>query len=350
MISSEISAKINIILSAVIWLLTAVSCSKDGQPQGEEMDNTPVVVMLCSPYGLGDINYEDRMLAAIERKAKEKSLRTYVISPLYRGSGKDDMLEYMEKHRDGVKRLYVVFSPVYDQYFGFMEELSEALPADETSQLLLVGQPSELDIHTVEINTYGLYYTAGVLAAKLTEGEEDAIYCDYDLGDEYLVQGGAGFRDAVVANVDYEPRIYGEDCMDDEEYYYLEQYLSSDVYVYNDFGRFCLFLRQPIFKAAVLRDPQMIHTYYTAGLDLDCSLYSDRVAFSCVRHVDRLMENCIDQWLSAEGLPKSQSYGFDSEYCSLVVSPGYEYLQPFADACREEALTGEKKWLETRNQ
>ena len=347
----------SVILSAVVLLLSVSSCSKDDSPSGEQLDQSPIVVMLCSPNGPGDVNYEDRMLSAVERKAKEKGLRTYVISPSSRPSGKAEMLDYMAKHKDGIKRLYVVLSPVYDRYVG-LEELAAALPADSTSQLLAIGPPSTLNIHTAEINTYGLYYTAGVLAAKFTEGEEDTPFCEGDAGDEYMLQASLGFKDSICSKTDFEKAladdrlyVYGEDeqMLEDEKDYYLFQYLYGDIYWYNDLSPFCLFLTKPIFKATVLRDPQTIRNYYTAGVDMDCSIYSNRVAFSCVRHVDRLMENCIDQWLSAEGLPKSQSYGFDSEYCSLVVSPGYEYLQPYADACREEALAGEKKWLETRN-
>lgn len=322
------------------------SCRKSDS-KGELLDRSPIVVMLCSPNGLGDVNYEDRMYSAVCNMAQENGFRTWCISPRTRGEGKRALLDYMNASRgDGIRRLYIVFSPMNTQlpYIGLF---SAALPDDGSSELLVVSPPLEYEnVHTADIRMYGMYYTAGMIVAKTFGVEDDLAYCEYDDCDPDLQQAGLGFSCGAADGTDkYVEISVNEECRYDEEWYYNETYLFVDTNILNDNGwYFQLYLTKPMFKATVIRDPETIRNYYTVGVDMDCSMYSDRVMFSCVRHVDRLMELCIGQWMSPEGLPHDQQYGFDSDFAEIVFSPGYDYLRPIADSVYSDAVKKEKEW------
>ena len=64
-------------------------------------------------------------------------------------------------------------------------------------------------------------------------------------------------------------------------------------------------------------------SFYTIGTDVDMQFYSERVPFSIVKHIDKVIEKCVDQ--SLEGtLPKHQSFGLKEGYTELVISRRYE--------------------------
>lgn len=332
-----------LVVSAVLLTLF-VSCRKSDASGSELLDRSPVVVMLCSPNGLGDVNYEDRMYGAACRMAHENGLRTYCISPETRYAGVKQLVQYLKGCKgDGIRRLYVAFSPMYE---GFINEILADFPDDGTAQMLMVSPPMESElVHTAGVRTYGLYYTAGVLAASEFPGENDTIGCEYDVVDPYVREAGEAFEDgALSCTSGYVDMFYNDGNNYDEEYYYMSDYLYIDTYLLGEWcHNFYLFLYKPYFKATVIRDPETIRDFHTAGVDMDFSMYSDKVMFSCVRRMDLLMENCIRQWLSPEGLPKDQQYGFDTEYTEMVFSPGYEYMKPLADSIFSEAVAREKE-------
>ncbi len=48
---------------------------------------------------------------------------------------------------------------------------------------------------------------------------------------------------------------------------------------------------------------------------------STSCSFSAVKHTDNVVEHCIGQWLSAEGLPKHQSLGLAEGYTEMIFHP-----------------------------
>ncbi|EID85026.1 ABC-type transport system, periplasmic component/surface lipoprotein [Treponema sp. JC4] len=64
-------------------------------------------------------------------------------------------------------------------------------------------------------------------------------------------------------------------------------------------------------------------SYYTVGTDVDMQAYSDRVPFSIVKHIDKVIEKCVDQSLEGS-LPNHQDFGLKDGYTELLISKDYE--------------------------
>lgn len=337
----------NKLVILAVGILFCLSCSKsDVGP--ELQDRSPEIVMLCSPYGLGDVIYEDQILAAVDRIALENGIRTYTFSHKERNIGISMLTEYMDRCKgDGIRRLYLVFSPMVSLSSSLVRIL-EHIPDDGTADVLYLGPRHENvpeKIHAAEICPYGMYYSAGAIVARTFGNREDAFSFDFDEDDPYLIQAAVGFYAGAKSIYAYEIPYNAFTSKYDEEIDYSNSYFDMNSYTRNWGGfDFMMHMVKSVFKAQIINNPQGITDYYTAGMDIDCSMYSDRIMFSCVRHMDRLMDLCIGQWLSPEGLPFTQRFGLDSEYAEIIFSKGYEYLKPLADSIYEEAVRQEKEW------
>lgn len=72
-------------------------------------------------------------------------------------------------------------------------------------------------------------------------------------------------------------------------------------------------------------------------MGIDCATPSLLCAHSVVKHIDRAISLCIDQWISEEGMPKHQRLGLSAGYTELVIHPVWDY----ADYYLKSTLTDE---------
>ena len=64
---------------------------------------------------------------------------------------------------------------------------------------------------------------------------------------------------------------------------------------------------------------ETLHKFLLMGIDV--STISSTCPFSAVKHMDRAVAHCIQQWLSAEGMPKHQSLGLAEGYPGVAITP-----------------------------
>ena len=95
-----------------------------------------------------------------------------------------------------------------------------------------------------------------------------------------------------------------------------------------------------------------------AGMDADCSAYSNRIPFSVIIRTDKIIGNYLNMWLSTQEMPHHIVYVLESGYIDILVSPLFNemsyicedyYLNPdywkdAYDSYKEEALKREKEY------
>ena len=79
-------------------------------------------------------------------------------------------------------------------------------------------------------------------------------------------------------------------------------------------------------------------SFYTVGIDTDMSIYSSDVPFSCVEHLDRILSECITDWMGNR-LKHYRKFGLEDQWIELVISKNYKsLLEPFAQEIHEQAI------------
>lgn len=328
--------KIKHIIFLTIFCCLCSSCSKSDDSEGRSVtDSRPVVVALFTPFGLGDVTREDVICKGIINAAQQKGLKTIILPPqYYRESGYNSLLSTIKSLSSAdAPHLYFIVSG-YDRY---MNDIIDALKQDKNGQLLVEGPSTgAAEIHNITLSPYGASYVAGTLAARMYPDEEQAIDILYDSSDYGMRETALGFADGCNSIRTAPPYMMDYFDPDDDEGFYFSYGGTYGLYEFNSFTNFLLPCHKNYYRTLVTC-PEMAQTFHFLGIDSDLSSYSHMVPFSSVRHFDKAIEHCITQWLSPEGLPHSQWYGLGSEYVELTVSPGYEYLQPYADAVFNEA-------------
>lgn len=331
------------LFAAASLLLGLSSCSEE-EPKGERIDTSPIVVVLFSPYGMQDVAREQKICEGILRVAEHEGLRTLVLAPDFTSTGLNSLKKTMTRLKDDKSRhLFIMAGSGYKE--SQYDEVIDAMDNVSFNQLLVVGPAPEREkLHRIEICSYGSAYIAGALAVKMFPNEEAVVGGIYDSRDRTLQEIADGFTDGTKGRTPEDIRLWNYYSPYDQSAFFSTIDDSGIPYLYNDSYDFAVFAYKP-FLRTIISCPEIVRTFYTLGIDADLSTYSPMIPFSCVRHLDKLMEDCIMQWLSPEGLPHEQWYGLDSEYAELVLSPGFEYLQETANDVLEEAVRKEKEYV-----
>ena len=85
-------------------------------------------------------------------------------------------------------------------------------------------------------------------------------------------------------------------------------------------------------------------SFYTVGMENDMSIYSSDVPFSCVEHIDRIMETCITDWMENR-LDHHRTFGLEGGWVELVISENYrKTLEPLSQEIHAKALEIEESY------
>ena len=337
-----------ILLMAV--LLTA-ACKKDGDtiylpdPSEEKANSAPLVTVIYGDNSLGDRSYCDMIYEAVERTALELGLRTMQLSPQSTEEGLqylELMFRQMEAAKDTVRRLFIVTSPVYDEY---LRNNSNRLAKNAHADLLYLETKTPLPGKgsTLYLPYYGAMFEAGAImpalgsrvmliganrreqaVADAIQGFTDGFNSDMTsvtgkkekyLGTTYLDETGDG----------------GYSVADTTAMRMMHQWLADDIFdiVPVCGGAFNTFWRMNEIESRAMFIVGIDNEYHSRGSHL-----------SVVKHIDRAMNLCIRQWLSSEGMPKHQSLGLASGYTE-VIHTYKDHLTPY-DVEVIEQLTEEK--------
>ena len=315
----------------VLGMILFASCTKDGdtiyQPDPEDQASTvPLVAVVYDPNALGDRGYNDLIYQGVENAAQKYGLRTMQLSPATVSEGLtylQMMFQTLTASEDTVSRLLIVAAASYDDfvrknssrleaspkanllyfetetpltgkgstfympYYGAMYEAGAITPAEATDVLLVGANP-----HVKPVTDAMQGYTDGFQASPIAvDGQPEKKLVTAWLSDE--VSGGFSVADTTAIRLLASQQWQGQ------------RHLLVPVC-----GGSAINFRRII---------EMFSLYDFVGIDNEA--VSAHCNFSVVKHIDRAVEQCIGQWLSAEGMPKHQTFGLAAGYTEVVVHP-----------------------------
>lgn len=153
----------------LLFSLALAACTKDGStiyqinPDEEKPSTAPLVTVIYGPNSLGDRSYCDKIYRGVEASASKRGLRTLHLMPESMEQGQtylEMMFQQMESAQDSIRRLFVVASPVYDE---FIRKNNSRLEKNPYADLLYLETSTPLDGKgsTLYLDYYGAMYMAG---------------------------------------------------------------------------------------------------------------------------------------------------------------------------------------------
>lgn len=336
------------IIGAVFFI---AACTKEGDtvylpdPNEEQASRTPLVTVIYGDNSLGDRSYCDMIYEGVERTALELGLRTMQLSPQSTEEGLqylELMMRQMEAAQDSVRRLFIVTSPVYDEY---LRNNSNRLAQNAYADLLYLETKTPLPDKgsTLYMPYYGAMFEAGALMPALGPR---VMLIGANRREQAVVDAIQGFTDgwdAEMTSVTGRIKKYldvtyldetgdgGYSIADTTAMRMIHQWTTDNIYDIVPIcgGAFNTFWRMNEIEFGSLFILGVDNEYHSPGSRL-----------SVVKHIDRAMNLCIRQWLSDEGMPKHQSLGMASGYTEVIYTYK-DYPSPYVAEVFEQ-LTDEK--------
>ena len=346
----RIMKKIILILAA---MLTLASCTKEGDviyqtDPADAPSAKPLVTVIYDPNAVGDGNYNDLIYQGVEQAAKEHDLRTMHLSPSSRTEGLaylQTLFEQMSAAQDTVRRLFIVAAASYDDY---LRQNNNRLAANPYADLLYLETAKPLDGKgsTLYLPYYGAMYEAGVIAQTLAP---EVLLLPANPKVESVAGAVDGFTDGFNADYfQYPERLNYNKAL-------VTEYLSDDVAggftIADTTAIRIMFDREwpgyfhmlvPVCGGAA-RTFQHLNDLM-GGYDfmgIDTYYDSSNSSLSTVKHIDRAIALCIEQWLSPEGMPKHQSLGLADGYTGVEVTTDNSLFYGLLDYHNAAPLTEE---------
>jgi basic membrane protein A len=339
----------------IVWLaavLSMAACTKEGDtiympdPTEEQASSTPLVTVIYGDNSLGDRSYCDMIYEGVERTALELGLRTMQLSPQSTEEGLqylELMMRQMEAAKDSVRRLFIVTSPVYDEY---LRKNSNRLEVNPNADLLYLETRTPLPGKgsTLFLPYYGAMFEAGAILPALGGR---TMLIGANRREQAIIDAIQGFSDGWNAEMTsvfgtkekYLGTTYldetgegGYEVADTTAMRMIHQWTEDDIY---DIVPICGGAFNTFWRMNEIEFGSM----YIVGIDNE--YHTRKSHLSVVKHIDRAMNLCIHQWLSGEGMPKHQSLGLESGYTEVArtfMSYPDQYYAEALEELNEEKL------------
>ena len=317
-------------------LVSMASCSKEGDiiyvPDPNDMPETsPLVTVVYDPDALGDRSYNDLIYRGVEAAAIKYHARTMQLSPSSREEGLtylETFVQQMSTQPDTVRRLLIVTSPAYDDYVRQHNRRLEGNPYPDLLYLE-TSIPLEGKGSTLYLPYYGAMFEAGAITPYFDAWE--ALLVGANRENESVAEAMRGFQDGFATDYFlpvFPDKIHKRLCMEylgehQDEGFNISDSLALQLMLKYEWDRdYSMPMVVPICGGAgqsFRRMIEMVRQFFFVGID--AKQVSANCPCSAVKHVDRALEHCIGQWLSAEGMPKHQSLGLASGYTEVLIHP-----------------------------
>lgn len=329
--------KINIVFGLFLLVLLTIGCSSGAEEVAEESYASKQVIVLFSPGGIGDMGYNDQILRGLQTIRQEKNFQLLFSAPSSLEEGGKIFSDWLNMDTGPVECLFILAGNEYEE---MASRLLPAINSPDKQVLLFETTKSDIPAYTFRISMEGASYLAGAAAASLINGKA-AVLCGSS-NDATVNRAATGFTQGFIdqggtgVDVFYLSDSWQGYAMSDSAYRKTAQLSQSYRFLFPVAGGSNL----GVYRYA-REFPEAI---YTAGMDVDQSGYANQVTCSVVKRIDRLIAHYINQWLEGKTMLQHATYGLESGYIDLVLSPRYsESLLPIVSASREQAIAEESK-------
>ncbi len=326
-------------------LLFSASCSSGASDDSSDYD----IIALYAPEAIGDLSYGDAISLALHKAANATDITLLEFVPQDWEKAKTQAENLLEQKQSANAEVLYVFCD--GMYKKTLEDLAAKIEQNNKQVLLIDSRETNAsqNIHTVCFSFYGIAYEAGRLATKLIQKTDKVDIIIGDTSNSLLQDAIKGFTAGLgkrtgeislneIGNL-MESSGYNQ-AASLYWYYTIEQASKTDsstntaklilplcggsihgIFRYNrDYGE----------KSA-----------YTIGMDTDMSPYTNRVPYSTVKHFDRALAQCLQQWIDGS-LPHHQLLGLKAGFTETVLAPAYrERLQGELEDIHNDAIEKE---------
>lgn len=294
---------------AVVVLPGIGSCSDDEQVLQPEMASQASIVLVSPVGGFGDNGYNDLILQGVLQYAHQHDLEVSLVQSRTTGEARAALraLHGMERSESFILLL------ADEQYTDVARAECGNLPTECSVLLFEVGEDVP-GIASFCIDRYGVSYLAG----RMARGSAQALVAKACPGNPMIEEAARGFCDGYA---DGRPdgslcQLYLSDTsagydMADSTYRLASAWQGAFVY--------------PLAGGSNMGFYRYSRDNYTegilvAGMDTDCQMLSQRVPFSVVYHIDKAIQDLLDEWQSAGKLDGHRSFGLAEGYADIVLS------------------------------
>ena len=327
-----------LLLTLTLFLL---ACNAK-EEQGVETPNAQLVV-LFSPYGLGDMGYYDNILIGLQTVRKERGeMESYFYTPENMEEAERIFSDWLSAETNGQLSLFVLTTHDYEELASKCLQDMHQLPEGKSVLLFESRNPDGLPVSYFQISMYGASYLAGVTAANCTLGQPLIVLGNSN--DASVWHAADGFEDGYISQTDAET-VAVQALADDwsgyakasETYQVMNEWTKNYGFIYSVAGGS---------NAGIYRYlREYPHGIYTAGMDTDQSALCSQIVGSMVKRIDLLIEDFIIQWLDTGTMPEQTMYGLESGYVDWVLAPSYkDAFQKIVKKERDTAIQKEKEY------
>lgn len=344
----------NSILSAML-AATALSglsaCSSDDDAYTPLASPRPQVVVMYAPGGLGDQGYNDCILAGVQSFKKNfyGKADVYQYSPGSINEAERLLTDWLSLPESDVPALFVVASDDYEALTGMCLRRH---PLSANKRILLFESDNEmgLPVTTFHLTMAGASYLAGVTAATYIDGlrqtgeSKDALIVLAHPDDAVTAQAAASFSDGFYATTSA-AKVDTEYLADDWTGYVSAQLAYQNMDRWSQSYSFVFPVAGGSNSGIYRYTREYADAPLTAGMDIDQSALSRNITGSVIKHIDSVVYNYLEAWLTDGELPESAVFGLESGYTDWQLSPFFTQYEPVVAAARDEAVRKEKSQL-----
>lgn len=332
---------LNMAAGAMLLFASAACSSGDDEP---EMPGgpTPQIIVMYAPGGLGDQGYNDCILAGVQNFKKEHhdEVEMYQYSPGSVDEAERLLDDWLSLPASDVPALFVVASNDYESMVAGALA-SRQLTPNKCMLLFESDNPERLPVTTFRLSMYGASYLAGVTASNSLRGSaKDALVLLAHEGDMTIARAADGFREGFAAYGN-KAEVTTEYLADDWSGYASAQIAYQRMSEWSaDYG-FVFPVAGGSNQGVYRYTRENDNAPLTAGMDVDQSGLSRSIAGCVIKHIDRVVYNYMEEWLSTGSLPESAVFGLSSGYTDWLLSPHYPQYQSVVEVARNEAIRKE---------
>ena len=332
-------------LNFIYVLAVLSSCSDSKDNAADIFDTAPIITLVTSTSGAGDNGYNDGIITGVMNFYEKNDVRLSLVHPGSLDEART-VLQSWINNDNAERQLLILASSEYEQILR-----GDTLKLGGNKDILLFESDHVPNVSTFRIQRYGASFLAGCIASPHAE----ATIIGAHPNEPIITDAIKGFTDGyekyntAKVNIIYLADDYSGFAMPDSAYrlagtlgnsfiYPLAGGSNNGIYKYS---------REEPFELMLV-----------AGMDADCSAYSNRIPFSVIIRTDKIIGNYLNMWLSTQEMPHHIVYGLESGYIDILVSPLFNemsyiwedyYLNPdywkdAYDSYKEEALKREKEY------
>ena len=295
----------------LIMFICLFTCCKD-ETGNIYIPNHQHLTLITSASGLGDMGYNDQIMSGIMNFYEANEVSMNLVRPNKTEEAKQALQKWQAETKDKGKSLLVLAGNEYETLVT-----TGNLNLSENQQILLFeckNQNLPEGVNTFHINRYGASYLAGCMAKE----HEAATIVAAMPEDPILEESIQGFTDGYQAHSDNQVELV---YLSDNEDGFAKA--DSAYRVASEIRNAFIFPLAGGSNSGIYKYSRETDFYLPliVGMDTDCSMYSNRVPFSMVVHIDKVIEQYLTDWMNDVPMEKNQTFGLESGMIDIAFSP-----------------------------